>query len=322
MNRTIFTTEDVKEIIKRVFIDNDEQIEIVENNKMKKISLVKYLNIEFYAFKNDRIKFDKSYKKQTDISSLISNSYGLVEVIDEDATISPDIDFVEKSGVISFTIPESKVELLDYYIHRLRNIYMGKPEKTQNSFGETLNTYLLIGILQYDEEPEETQFGSSIKCSVQFKLTYLTNAATYSDYEISLSTNNDNDYLSMPIMDYSQQIIFADDVVPKDIRPDLSGAINKTATLVVSLSFYDFLQPLAEKINSLFMKYCAIKINNKDTEEQDLNAPVFLKVKYKNDEYVYDCILNGLQKKISNSSYSVTSLTLKGRAITDVLQTE
>ncbi len=308
MNRTILTTENVRDIIKNAFVKNDEEFKYVENSEEKSSSIVKFLNIKFYSFKNNYVK-DEENKT---IGVKPNNSFALVEVNDEEATISPDIDFVEKSGTITFVIQESKIELLDYYMQKLRNTYLGQPEKIENNFGETLNTYLLFGILQYDNEPDDDQFGSSIKCSVGFKLTYLTNALTYSDYDLSISI--DNNFLHVPISELSMQIIFANDSLPKYNRRDTAGIINKTSTFVLSFSFYDFLKPLSEKLTDKFMSFAACKKNDEIIPIQDINSILPVKLKIRDDEYLLYCAIDNIQKKVENGSYSNTSITLKGSA--------
>lgn len=308
MNRTVLTTENIRDLIKNAFTNNDEEVKYIENNQEKTSSIMEFLNLNFYSFKCNIMKDEQD--KRVEVKP--NKSFALVEVLDEEATISPDIDFVEKSGTITFIIQESKIELLDYYVQKLRNIYLGKPEKIENNFGETLNTYLLFGILQYDNEPEDDQFGTSIKCSMGFKLTYLTNALTYSDYEMSICL--DNEFLHVPISELSMQIIFANDSLPKYKRTDAAGIINKTSTFVLSFNFYDFLKPLSKKLTDKFMAFAAYKKNNEEIPIQDINEALIVKLKICDDECLLNCVIDNMQKKVENGSYSNTAMTLKGRA--------
>jgi len=333
MSKSVFTTQDVKNIIDNAFKEHTELVNIITKNyqdqeTVEQVDLKEYLNIQFYNFvhnigiqKNQEKRDDEYDSWKSSLNMALNRSYALVETTDENATISPDIDFVEKSGQITFIVQERKINQLDYYIQKLRSIYLGQPQKIKNNFGETLNLYLLIGTLQYDSEPQTTGYGKTIECSVGFKITYLTNALTYSDYDISLSFDNSN-YMHLPFNELSMQIIFANDALPKYNKSDLAGIRNKTASFVCSVSFYDFLKPVFYEINKRFMSFACNKLNGQDLPAQDINETVYLKIKVNkgdetndSDEYLFLCTYDNIQKKIENASYSNMSLTLKGSAV-------
>ncbi len=303
MERTIFTSKDIMNIMENVFKENTETISIESFGETKEVDICSYLDVDFYT-----------YKKDTTVGNTHSKNFALVEALEEEATISPDIDFVEKTGKITFLMQESKAGVLEYYLQKIRNKYIGVPEKIMNNYGETLNAYLLFGIMQYEEAPETVSSGRSIICSIGFKITYLTNALTYSDYDISLSFDNEK-YYQIPINEISMQIIFANDQLAKYSRNDLAGIRNKTCSFVISMSFYDFIRPLTELINEKFMIFTATKKNGQDIGIQNINETIYLKIKINNEnEYLILCTYDNIQKRMENASYSSTSLTLKGSA--------
>lgn len=322
MSKSVFTTQNIKDIIDSAFKEHTEQIIIATNDKAETVDLQEYLNIQFYTFsqnlgvqKNQEKRQDEFDNWYSNLNMALNKSYALVETTSEDSTISPDIDFVEKTGQITFIVQERKINQLDYYIQRLRSIYLGQPQKIKNNFGDTLNLYLLIGTLQYDEEPSNTAYGKTIVCSIGFKITYLTNALTYTDYEVSLSFDNQN-YYHLPFNELSLQIIFANDALPRYHKSDLAGVRNKTASFVASISFYDFLKPIFQEINKRFMLFACNKLNGQDLPAQDINELVYLKIGIQNEnEYLFLCTYDNIQKKIENASYSNMSLTLKGSAV-------
>lgn len=328
MIKSVFTTQDVKDIIDSAFKEHTEQVTIKSGDVEQQVDLQEYLNIQFYTFSQNLGIYHNQEKRneefenwRSSLNMALNKSYAVVETTSEDSTISPDIDFVEKSGQITFIVQERKINQLDYYIQRLRSIYLGQPQKIKNNFGETLNLYLLIGTLQYDEEPSNTSYGKTIVCSVGFKVTYLTNALTYSDYDISLSFDN-REYYHLPFNELSLQIIFANDSLPRYNKSDLAGVRNKTASFVASVSFYDFLKPIFQEINKRFMSFACNKLNGQDLPAQDINEIVYLKIKVNKgdesdntDEYLFLCTYDSIQKKIENASYSSMSLTLKGSAV-------
>lgn len=311
MNRTIFTTNDIKNIMENVFKENTETITLNEDEETMEVDIYSYLNMEFYTYKKDITDSNGTFNG---IEYSRNKNYALVETTDEEATISPDIDFVEKTGKVTFLVQESKINALEYYLQKIRNKYIGVPQKVLNNLGDTLNAYLLFGILQYEEPPETSSLGRVIIASIGFKITYLTNALTYSDYDISLSFDN-KDYYQIPLNELSMQLIFANDQLAKYSRNDLAGIRNKTCSFVISMSFYDFIKPLTKMINEKFMLFTAIKKNNQEIGVQNINETIYLKIKINDEnEYLILCTYDNIQKRMENASYSSTSLTLKGSA--------
>ena len=52
----------------------------------------------------------------------MNEAYALVEITDEEVTVSQDIDSSTKTGNITFLIQTDKVKNLDYYVSKL-NVY-------------------------------------------------------------------------------------------------------------------------------------------------------------------------------------------------------
>ncbi|MDR1138315.1 MAG: hypothetical protein LBK70_00340 [Clostridiales bacterium] len=315
--KSVFTTNDIKNIVYSAFKEHSVQVPIVTDGQEEVVDISEHLNIEFYTFVH-YLEMDKEERKS--LSTALDKSYAIVETGNESANVSADIDFVEKEGTITFIVQDHKVRMLDYFITRLRSIYLGQPQKIKNNFGEVLNLYLIIGIMQYETAPETTGLGDTVVCRVDFKITYLTNTLTYSDYDVSLSFDGTN-FMHLPFNELSLQIIFASDALPRYAKNDIAGIRNKTADFVASVSFYDFLKEPFRAINDRFMRFGATRLNGQDLPSQDINKLVYLRIIVDNgdsgqaDEYVYLCTYNAIQKKIENASYSTMSLTLKGSAV-------
>lgn len=221
--RTIFTSQDVTNIVRNIFNGNlalykatkgtipyenpnSEQIILIDEDdgSREEKDLAQYLNIQFYSWKNrliewqDRSIADRPFSTfDTWVQSLnlsMDESYALVELIDEEVTASQDIDSATKLGRITFLIQADKVSNLDYYVSKIRNEYLGNPQDIQNSYGEIIKAYITLGALIYDEEPVVIQLGECIQVSCNFKIAYLTNALTYNDTEIAISLDGDDTY--------------------------------------------------------------------------------------------------------------------------------
>ena len=349
--RTNFTAEDFTAVIRNMFngnLDahkqsnveyvntNSEDIVItnIDTNESKTEDLAKYLNIDFYSWKQRLLEKENGIEEdggltmyESWLKSLnysINEAYALVEMTNDEVTASQDIDNATKEGKITFIIQTNKVKNLDYYVNKLRNKYMGVPVSMTNEFGETLKAYILVGILIYEDEPTTLQFGECITASVGFRIAYLADADTYSDNEILFSFDGDDEYnedgsikgttkyLSVPITRATWQTIFKTDPVPRQARPDIVGFVASSISCVKTFSFYDFNKTLIKKINEAFWRSGAYRINGKLTERQDVNIPVYVKVVVGENSYVYQDIIDNIEKVITNSDFNITSMTLKG----------
>lgn len=221
--RTLFTSYDIKEIIKRIFngnLDlhkinnniayvnpNSETIMLIDedNGTQTQKDLAEYLNVKFYSWKNRLV--EKSEHSLTDepvltvfddwVQSLnfsMNESYALVELIDEEVTASQDIDSATKIGRITFLIQADKITNLDYYLAKIRNSYLGNPQDIQNSYGDIVKAYITMGTLLYDEEPSTIQLGECVRVSCNFRISYLTDALSYNDTKIEISLDGDDTY--------------------------------------------------------------------------------------------------------------------------------
>lgn len=351
MSRTNFTSQDISNIVENMFngnlkefIDSGETIEYVNENSEEILfknlnngeertqDLAKYLNINFYSWKQRLVEQQTTMDKDLTIfeswlNSLnisMNESYALVEIINNEATPSQDIDNATIDGKITFVIQTNKIHNLEYYVGKLKNKYMGLPVKMQNAYGQTIKAYVLIGSLIYEEEPTTLQFGECILASCGFRITYLADADTYNDMEILFSFDGDDEYydnglikgktkyLSVPLTKATWQTIFQTNPVPRQNRPDIVGVVASSVACVKTFSFYDFNKTLIKKINEVFWKCGAYRINGKLTERQDINIPVFVKIVFDGNSYVFEDVIDNMEKVITNSDYNITSLTLKG----------
>lgn len=195
-----------------------------------------------------RLELLRTLSVQTDwvrsIEFSLSQAYALVELVDEEVTTSQDIDNAVKAGRITFLIQSDKVKNLDYYVTKIRNNYIGNPEQIMNAYGDTVTAYLLLGTLMYDEEPATTQYGECVRVSAGFKISYMSDALNYSDQRIEISLDGDDEYdaegnvvgeskfLTVPITKQSWQAIFTSNAIPTSERPDLTGFLATTLSVV------------------------------------------------------------------------------------------
>lgn len=335
--RTLFTSYDIKEIIKKIFKDNSEKIMLIDEDAGTETQkeLVDYLNIKFYSWKNRIV--EKSEHSLTDepvvtayddwVQSLnlsMGESYALVELVDEEVTASQDIDSATKIGRITFIIQADKITNLDYYMAKIRNTYLGNPQEIQNSFGDIVKAYITLGTLLYDEEPDTVQLGECIIASCNFRISYLTDALSYNDTQIEISLDGDDTYdengeivgetkyLTMPLTKMTWQNIFTSKPLPTAERPDLTGFVATSLSNVKTLTFYDFNKELSMKFNDLFWRCACYRYDGVLSTKRDVNIPVYIRIKSNSHTYVFKDMIDNMEKTITNNDFNISSITLKG----------
>lgn len=221
--RTIFTSYDIKEIVKKIYNgnlevsrlsngtipygnENSEPILFVDEDNGEKTEkdLAEYLNIKFYSWKNRLVEKDEHFFGEPSFSPFDSwveslnfsmrETYALVELLDEEVTSSQDIDSATKVGRITFLVQADKIANLDYYVSKIKNRYLGNPQDIQNSYGDIVKAYITMGILLYEEEPITIQLGECIVATCNFTISYLTDALSYNDTEVQISLDGDDNY--------------------------------------------------------------------------------------------------------------------------------
>lgn len=352
--RTIFTIEDIKDIVEQIFNGNLKEYKLskgsipYENPNSEKVLLIdeddgtsqevdiaEYLNVKFYNWKerlvskeNDGVDSNPSLSVfEAWVQSLnfsMNEAYALVEKIDEEVTASQDIDSSTIIGKVTFLIQTDKIKNLDYYVTKIRNNFLGVPQDIQNSYGDKIKSFIMLGALSYDQEPFTSQLGECVVVSLNFRLSYLADALTYSDTEILISLDGDDEYdengnvqgttkyLTMPITKASFQNIFGTNAVPTSSRPDLTGFIANSISNAKTLTFFDFNKDLTMRFNDLFWRCSAIRVDGVLKAVEDVNIPVYIKVKSNNHFYIYKDVIENMQKSLTNNDFNISSISLKG----------
>ena len=357
--RTNFNTEDIKNIVEQIFngnlrafkaskgavaYENDNSEEIIMTDENTGISentdLAQYLNIHFYNWKErliekgDGILGEEPQYKTFDawvesLNGSMNEAYALVEKVDEEVTPSQDIDNAVIIGKITFLIQANKVKNLDYYVSKIRNNYLGVPQDIQNSYGDIIKAYIMIGALNYEQEPIITQLGETLIVTSNFRISYLANALAWTDTKIEISLNGDDTYdengdivgttkyLEMPITKASFQNIFTSNPLPTVTRPDLTGFVVASISNAKTFTFFDFNKELTMQFNDLFWSISAVRIDGVATTTKDVNIPIYIRITSKDKDgnpktYVYKDVIDNMQKSLTNSDFNVSSITTKG----------
>lgn len=352
--RTIFIAEDIKNIIETTFNGNlrqyqfskqtipynnpnSEKILLIDENsgETQEKDIAEYLNIRFYNWKerlvskendgiDDMSHFSVFEEWVQSLNFSMNEAYALVEKIDEEVTASQDIDSATIIGKITFLIQADKVANLDYYVAKIRNAFLGVPQDIQNSYGDIIKAYIMMGSLSYDQEPFMSQLGETVIVSSNFRISYLANALTWNDTKIEISLQGDDTYdengnivgetkyLEMPITKASFQNIFTTNPLPTSQRPDLTGFIASAISTSKTFTFFDFNKDLTMQFNDIFWSCSANRIDGRETSVKDVNIPIFIKVTSNNKSYIYKDIIDNMQKSLTNNDFNISSITTKG----------
>ena len=153
--KSIFTNNDLKDMVKSIFAENDENVLFIDGEKQAEKSLLNYLNIEFYAWKDrvventevDTNSFSPYNAWLESLNFSLNKSYALVQITNEEASITQDIDSSKIFAQIHFLVQSDKVSNLDYLIGKIRAKYIANPQKIQNCYGDELMGYFNFGNL-------------------------------------------------------------------------------------------------------------------------------------------------------------------------------
>lgn len=351
--RTIFTNEDIKRLLDNIFNGNlsayldsngtiqynnpnsEDIVFIDENGNKKEMDLAQCLNVKFYSWKQRLVEKDSQSRTNEPEMSLfddwvqslnvsMNESYALVEKINEEVVNSEDIDSSNIDARVTFIMQTNKIQSLDYYVTKLRNLFLGNPQTIQNSFGNDIKAYFMIGSLTYDEEPMMTQLGEVVITSLNMRISYLNDAQAYNDTQVLISLDGDDNYdengdivgttkyLEMPITKHTWQLIFSDSPVPTVDRPDLTGFVANTLSSASTLSFFDFNKTLTNRFNELFWASSAYRIDGILSPKRDVNIPVYVKIVNGGHSYIFKDMISQMGKTFTNSDFTISTITLKG----------
>ena len=325
MNKIILTSNDIKGIVENIYKSGLEQdvglqkdIRFVdENGNEIEQNISEYLNIEFYSWRNRLVEIKNNeyigaddWLQQLNIN--MDKSYGLVEITDNEAVESYDIDSATISGRITFLVQTSKINTLEYYTDSLANELRGYPQTIQNTNGERIYAIVNIGKIIYTNEPNMNYFGEMVECYCNFSITYLANANAYMPDMISIAFD-ENNYYNLAITKGSFNKIFINNSVTKYQRPEMTGAVNTAMSNVFTLSFYEFNDEFSKQLDEYFWSAGAFKIGqNMNNNSIKINKPIYLRINSRRGtDYYYKMVIDNMSKSITNGGFIVNTLTLK-----------
>lgn len=334
--KTIITSYDVKELFNDIFNEPNKlkaskmKVDINENGQTRQIPMVDYLNVEFYSFRNDIKNSDIIFTENgfefynlnawlISLNKTLNCSYALVEISDSTITTSQDIDSGNVTSNITFIIQEDKIQALELYLSILRQKYAGLELEYVNQNGDTLSTYLSIGALSYDNEPENTCLGQTIVASCQLEWSYIAQSLNYNMEKVSVSFD-DTTYTPFPFTNLEKSIMFTGKANTKANMPNLTGIINQNATLSFSFTFWlmkdnAFMKALNDK---MMLECCDSYVSDlttptfTDNSVREINIPIYVIITdtFNNKKYKYKMVITKFSTSVTNADFTVGHLDL------------
>ena len=320
--RAFFSNEDMKNLIVDTFNNNTIDVTLIDADTQEETQsdMVSYLNVKFYTwwehansmYQNRQEQGLNVYESWLDSLNLsMKKSYALIEQTDEETISSQDIIGATIKGRITFLASANKVVNLEMYLRYLKSQFTGKPIERTTYDGTKVVGYLTLGVLLYDNAPEQTQLGETIIATINWQWSYMQLAETYDNVALSMSLDNTNFY-SIPLTKYTWQNIFTTESVPTANRVDLTGFLAKSISHAVTLAFFAFDKTFVQSLNDLFWRLNAVEIDGVATTTQSVNIPIWLKAVVGTHTYKYKCVLTEFEKVFSNNDFTISSMTLKG----------
>lgn len=311
--RTIFTSEDMLNIVRGIFNGGEysDKATLIDANsgKQEAVDLATYLNVHFFSWKERIVNVDnfsgESMPYDEWVQSLnysLEDSFGLVEIANEEPTVSQDIDGGTIRARITFLIQTNKIKNLEWYCAKIKNAFLGSPQKIENSFGESLTAYLQFGALIPDQEPSMTQLGETLVCTWGLALTYLKGGSPSTDYKISIGFGNQTYHEIVPIKT-TWQVIMTNKVQPKASAPYNVGFINTSLSLAKTISFYS--------MDAAWFETYFWDAGSLNQAYKEVNIPIHVKVETQDKTYEYVDTIESMEKVISNGDFTVNSITLR-----------
>lgn len=326
---TSFINSEIRDIFKNMFESNDYNIYIhnEDSGEETTTSIVDYLNVDFYSWRNRVVDIDAEHTQipfQSWVESIedsMNDAYGLVEIQDETTQISADIDNGTIDCKITFMVNSNKIEQLEAYLAHLREIYKGVPQTIVNRYGKSLKALIFVGALIPVDDPALTQIGDTIFCECGFSISYLLDALAYTDETLQVSFDGTN-FFDIIVSKDTHQLIFQAQANPKANRPDIAGDIATSATRVETLTFFVFSgSSIMDEIKEIFNKYCAVMVWDNESQEyveapiQNIRQEIFIKVESGDGDnkkgYIYKNVFTQIEKVRSNSDFTIMSITMK-----------
>jgi hypothetical protein len=319
VNKTLITNSTLVEIMKNIFTENDFDIAIqgVNNKKAFMTKALEYLDINFYCFQADQtvrgfygMTSDQQEQYIKEMSINMQKTMALCEVSNLEVLASEDIDGGSYDGTITFFIQTDKIALLDDYITRLRNRYTGEYESGINSNGDETAIMMKIGDLVVQDSPFTSPIGRANICSLTINFGYMLKALNYTSEKFLFSLTGEMDsYKTIPFSNATLGITYTTLPNTCQNQPMVVGDISNSASMSITVTYYEFSKfEILSTLRQRVMKLCSE--DNKINPSENLRNSIYVRYQCNGDVYTYRMIVKEYIKKIINTDFSATTITL------------
>lgn len=296
MKRIRMTADILLNIVQGIFKSADFDIDA----DGKKSTAMQALNFEFYSFKR-RVKTAADYLESMEKS--LNQAYCLCELTSAQRLYSRDIDHLTIEGRLTAWLQTAKIKLLEALIEECNMAYCG--EVCEIEIGEFKRSMLVeFSVLQPQDVQSASEIGEAAIISIAVKMELAPSISSYDDYKIELSFDGGETYLIAPYTSWTYVYNASQVALPLANQSD-SGFINVSRSNSISLSLYEFNEPLAHELRSI-----ALRCNTEEQTAEDLNKTIYMRITIGADENAEVYTYKVLPKTITLNSINTTFNTM------------
>lgn len=340
MNKTEFSTYDIKEIFNNMWLS--KRYDITEINEyqqtQKQVDVVDYIKLYTYEYKLDLKENSLFESDDYNFPNLdrwlesrgdTSRTYCLIEKTKINLTASSDLDMGSVNARATIICNQDKAEIIENHINIIRDELLGKALTYFNREQDNVTIYINIGDINYETEPFTSALGRTLILSIDFTISYINGADTYTDLGFKISLNASGEYKSVPFAKMTTNYVFTSKPNISQDKPNISATMITNLTRATTISFwankYDktlvAIDRAIRKQNA--NRYSATEpttaFSGTSTGVGDVNIPIYIAERsyyYDNDGVLQEewlvtkMVVSGYKVEVANSDFINVILSL------------
>lgn len=319
MKRIKVSPDTALTIIQNMLNDKDINYTITDESapedwQGKKVQEI--LNVHYYAYKHrpidtEKLIFDLMKTPYNSLESL-TRAFCILSLSNTERVFSRNVDVLSTTANLEYWIQTDKIKLLEEMFEDLDIEVNGIRIPIQIDT-EDRQMLVMVGDLNVTDISEITEFGEMSVCELSIGLIFYPNAASLSDYIVSINLPNEQEPVELPINRISFSTSMTQKSVPLINTPEEVGNINLSRVKSIVLAFDGY--------NNKAIDYITRKtlINGQNTPlvNSDNNELISVNVKRGEYTYTYSCVIKDhtiiVEEGSGNESHSLT-LDIRGIA--------
>ncbi len=320
MAKVKISADTVLSILKGIMEDADINYTIKDPSAPKEWqgkTVQEVLNVDYYTFKHrpidTEIVVEELMQQGKDVDELeaLKRAFCILSLNSTERVFSKNNDIVTTSASLEYWIQTEKIKLLEDMVEDIvvESTGIRIPVKIGN---EERQVILAIGSLQISELQETTEFGEMAVCELEVDMMFYPKATSMSDYKVEFLV--DAEWIEVPCSSVSFSKSMTQKTIPNANKPKSVGNINLSSSKAIVLVFDGYKNKFIDKLSNNTL-LGDLTEDGKETEEQDNNEAVILRITRNDVQNYYNCVIKDhtitIQENTGNETHSLT-LTKRG----------